>query len=106
MAVCALLRPFIVIALTISFESALAADPSSGKALVTRWCTSCHLVEPNQKGPTSEAPPFTEVAKLPGFSADKLAFFLLDPHPKMPDMGLSRIEAANIAAYIETLIGR
>jgi hypothetical protein len=29
--------------------------------------------------------------------------FLLDPHPKMPDMGLSRAEAAALAAYISTL---
>jgi hypothetical protein len=29
--------------------------------------------------------------------------FLLDPHAKMPDMGLSRTEAADLAAYIATL---
>jgi hypothetical protein len=28
---------------------------------------------------------------------------LLDPHPKMPDMALSRAEAADLAAYIATL---
>jgi hypothetical protein len=32
-----------------------------------------------------------------------LAFFLLDPHPKMPDMALSRREADDLAAYIEGL---
>jgi hypothetical protein len=29
-----------------------------------------------------------------------LAFFLLTPHPRMPDMNLSRSEAADLAAYI------
>jgi hypothetical protein len=29
--------------------------------------------------------------------------FLLDPHPKMPDMGLSRSDAADLASYIATL---
>jgi hypothetical protein len=29
-----------------------------------------------------------------------LALFLLLPHPKMPDMSLSRSEAADLAAYI------
>jgi hypothetical protein len=29
--------------------------------------------------------------------------FLLDPHPKMPDMSLTRTEAADIAAYIGSL---
>jgi hypothetical protein len=33
----------------------------------------------------------------------KTSLFLLDPHPKMPDMGLSRAEAAALAAYISTL---
>jgi hypothetical protein len=28
---------------------------------------------------------------------------LLDPHPKMPDMGLSRREAEDLAAYIASL---
>jgi len=32
-----------------------------------------------------------------------VALFLLVPHPRMPDMNLSRGEAADIAAYIATL---
>jgi hypothetical protein len=40
---------------------------------------------------------------MPGLDAAKIAHFLLDPHPKMPDMSLSRTEAADIAAYIATL---
>jgi hypothetical protein len=40
---------------------------------------------------------------MPGFDAGRVALFLLDPHPKMPDMGLSRTEAADLAAYIATL---
>jgi hypothetical protein len=34
------------------------------------------------------------------FNVEKLAFFLLDPHPVMPNMSLSRNEAQDIAAYI------
>jgi hypothetical protein len=32
------------------------------------------------------------------------AFFLLDPHPKMPNLALSRREADDIAAYIGSLV--
>jgi mono/diheme cytochrome c family protein len=67
------------------------------------WCSSCHLVERGQKGPTTEATPFATVAKRGGFDAAKLAFFLLDPHPKMPNIQLTRSEAADIAAYISIL---
>jgi hypothetical protein len=47
--------------------------------------------------------PFTTIAAKPDFDAAKLAYFLLDPHPKMPNMQLSRTEAADLAAYIASL---
>jgi mono/diheme cytochrome c family protein len=83
--------------------SALAADSDHGKTLAQRWCVSCHVVEPAQNNATTDAPPFTSVAKRPDFNESKLAFFLLDPHPKMPNMQLSRDDAADIAAYIASL---
>lgn len=82
---------------------AFAVDARNGAALAKQWCSSCHLVERGQKGSTTEATPFATVARRPGFNVGKLAFFLLDPHPKMPNMQLSRNEAADLAAYISTL---
>lgn len=38
-----------------------------------------------------------------GFDASKIANFLRDPHPKMPDMQLSTEEASDLAAYILSL---
>ncbi len=83
--------------------TAWAADAGNGQVLARRWCASCHLVAPDEKGPAGEAPPFASVAKRPDFDARKLAAFLLNPHPKMPDMNLTRSEAADLAAYISTL---
>jgi hypothetical protein len=40
---------------------------------------------------------------MPNLDASKIALFLLNPHPKMPDMSLTRDEAADLAAYIVTL---
>lgn len=80
-----------------------AGDARHGEVLAQRWCATCHVVEPGQKGPTSEAPPFASVAERPDFDARALAFFLLNPHPKMPDMNLSRSEAEDLAAYTATL---
>ena len=80
-----------------------AADASNGKRLAERWCTGCHLVSSSQSTATDQVPPFASIAKMPDFSAAKVALFLLDPHPKMPDMSLSRTEAADLAAYIATL---
>lgn len=83
--------------------AALAADAGNGERLAQRWCAPCHVVAPGQRGATSEAPPFATIASRPDFDASRLAFFLLEPHPKMPNMGLSRTDAADLAAYIATL---
>jgi len=83
--------------------AAAAADAMNGQRLAERWCASCHIVEPNQKAGSTQAPPFSEVAKRPHLDAPTIALFLLNPHPKMPDMNLSRIEAGDIAAYIVSL---
>jgi hypothetical protein len=48
--------------------------------------------------------PRSQIAKTPGFDAAKIALFLLDPHPKMPDMGRCLGQnAVDLAAYIATL---
>lgn len=83
---------------------AFAADPANGRRLAERWCQACHVVTPSQvRAATDQAPPFATIAKTPDFDAAKIALFLLDPHPKMPDMALSRSEAADLAAYIVSL---
>jgi hypothetical protein len=46
---------------------------------------------------------FDAIAHKSDFTAEKVAFFLLDPHPKMPNFPLSRNEAADLAAYIGSL---
>jgi cytochrome c2 len=84
-------------------QPVLAADARNGERLARRWCEPCHVVATDQREVTGEAPPFASVAKRPGFDAARIAMFLLDPHPKMPDMSLTRNEAADLAAYIATL---
>jgi mono/diheme cytochrome c family protein len=85
-------------------SSVFAADPSNGRRLAHRWCEACHVVTPTQRrAATDQAPPFATMAKRPDFDAAKIALFLLEPHPKMPDMGLSRSDAADLAAYIVSL---
>jgi len=82
-------------------QPALAADASNGQRLAMRWCAACHVVSNAQREANTDAPPFEEIAKR--FSEPGLTTFLLDPHAKMPDMNLTRFEAADIAAYVSTL---
>jgi mono/diheme cytochrome c family protein len=84
-------------------SQALAADAYHGGELAKRWCATCHLVASDQKQASADVPTFASIAARSDFSPEKVAFFLLDPHPKMPNFSLSRSEAADIAAYISSL---
>ena len=90
------------IALAALSSAAAAADAANGGTLAKRWCTACHVVASDQQRGDTQAPPFSAVADKLGFDPGKLALFLLEPHPKMPNMNLSRNEAADLAAYIAT----
>lgn len=81
-------------------QAAVAADVANGEKLAKRWCAACHVVAADQKSGNTQVAPFSAIAKVPNFDAAKLALYLLTPHPKMPDMSLSRSEAADLAAYI------
>ena len=82
---------------------ALSANAAHGEKLAKRWCASCHIVANDQTRGADNAPPFASIATMPGFSAKKIAQFLMDPHPKMPDMQLSRNETRDLGAYIASL---
>lgn len=82
---------------------AAAADAENGREIAQRWCAECHLVAAGQARANADVASFASLAKRPDFDAARLAFFLLDPHPKMPNMSLTRAEATDLAAYIAKL---
>jgi mono/diheme cytochrome c family protein len=82
---------------------AAPADPVNGERLAKQWCASCHIVAADQARGADNVPAFAGVAKTPGFNAQNLGQFLLNPHPKMPDMQLTRDEARDLGAYIASL---
>ena len=84
-------------------EPASAADVGAGRELAHRWCASCHAVSLDQPQMNADVPSFPAIAIKAGLNAQALAFFLLEPHPKMPSMSLTRTEASDIAAYIASL---
>ena len=86
---------------SIAGTGAYAADAFKGEALAKRWCAACHIVASDQQRGTTQAPPFSAVAGKPEFNERTLAYFLLVPHPRMPDMNLTRNEAADLAAFIK-----
>jgi len=101
------MRPFFavtILALALGAAGAArAADADHGLVIAKRWCAACHVVSDDQTHGQDIPPPFAAIAKIDGFGADKIAQFLLDPHPRMPDMQLTRQEAQDLAAYIASL---
>jgi mono/diheme cytochrome c family protein len=48
-----------------------------GEQLARRWCSGCHLVAADQRQASADVPPFSVIARMPNFSPEKVAFFLL-----------------------------
>ena len=95
---------FAVVILAALSAPGWSADADNGKALALQWCSACHLVSEDQdRASSASLPSFYDIAKDPGWTEEKLATFLADPHPQMPNMTLGNIEIANLASYIESL---
>jgi mono/diheme cytochrome c family protein len=92
-----------VAAIGLGAPPVMAADAAHGGDLAKRWCASCHLVNGDQKQASADVPSFASIAARSDFSPEKVAYFLLDPHPKMPNFPLDRAEAADISAHIGSL---
>jgi mono/diheme cytochrome c family protein len=84
--------------------SSAAPPPSAarGKIIAQRWCAECHVVTPDQTRAKADVPTFGEIAVRREKAAVPIEQFLMNPHPKMPDMQLTRAEVADIVAYIKT----
>ncbi|PPQ38984.1 Cytochrome c553 [Rhodoblastus acidophilus] len=95
-------RAALALVLTLATTVPLAAaDIASGKKIAQRWCAACHVVAMDQNRASVDVPTFCDIAQRK--SGEQLRTFLIDPHPKMPDMSLTRGEIADIVAYIESL---
>ena len=77
------------------------ADAQRGKQFASRICAFCHAVfEGHSRDP--DAPPFRSIATSREFH-EKGAALLSEPHPKMPNLGLTQEQIDDVAAYIRSL---
>ena len=85
------------------FGQGLTGDAERGGLLAERWCSTCHIVSDTQEQATTEAPTFQSIAERSPEAIDALAAFLMDPHPPMPDLSLTREDIRDLLSYIESL---
>ena len=97
--------PIALLILSTSAQAQSRGNPDSGLRLARQWCAGCHIVEPAGRGGDA-GPPFAQVANSPDRTPTTLRAWLNDPHPPMPNLGLTRTEIDDIVAYIDSLQGR
>ena len=86
-----------------SFGQSLTGNVQEGGQIAERWCSACHLVSDRQERVPIDAPTFMSIAERSHEAIDALAGFLMDPHPPMPDLSLTREEIRHLLAYIASL---
>lgn len=81
-----------------------AGDATEGRAIASRWCTSCHNIGGEAKPSASDTiPTFDSIAQRPELNRVQLETWIGNPHPPMPNLNLTRVEIDNLVTYIESL---
>jgi mono/diheme cytochrome c family protein len=83
---------------------AQAQDPAEGVPLAKAWCAGCHAIDAEGAG-NEIAPRFETIMSERGRSEEWLEAWLSVPHETMPNLSLSRLEIANLVAYLNSLRG-
>lgn len=80
-------------------------EAARGLAFAQQRCAECHGVTPDTLSPNPESPPFEDIANRSGLTEETLGQFLIDSHnfPTAMDFTVSRVEAADLAAWMVTL---
>jgi len=89
------------------FNSGLAQrapDPIEGENIAENLCSSCHIVGTSASGVVNaDVPSFTSIANSPDQTLERIIRKIVIPHQPMPDLQLTRLEIADVAAYILSL---
>ena len=82
--------------------AAATGNADAGRQLVLRSCTSCHATSTTTAASDS-APPLSFVARDNKQRPAWVRGWLMDPHPPMPGIMLSRQQIDDIIAYLNSL---
>ncbi len=82
-----------------------AGNAAAGRQLVMRSCTTCHAPE-GATTATDGAPPLSFVARDNKQNPAWIRGWLMDPHPPMPGIMLSRQQVDDIVAFLNALPDR
>jgi mono/diheme cytochrome c family protein len=80
----------------------LPGNAEAGKQLVLNSCTACHAPMGTTHA-SDQAPPLSFLAHDNKSHPEWVHAWLMDPHPPMPEIMLSRQQIADVMAYLATL---
>ena len=89
-------------ALCFAYPAYAAGNADAGRQLVMRSCITCHATAGAAKA-TDGAPPLSFVARDNKQNPAWIRGWLMDPHPPMPGIMLSRQQIDDIVAYLNAL---
>jgi cytochrome c len=92
----------LVFAAAPSYAATNAGSANAGRDLVLRSCISCHAVSETTKA-SDGAPPLSFIARDNKERPAWIRGWLMDPHPPMPGIMLSRQQINDIIAYLDSL---
>jgi cytochrome c len=92
----------LLLATPAAYAATNAGNANAGRDLVLRSCTSCHAVNETIKA-SDGAPPLSFIARDNKQRPAWIRGWLMDPHPPMPGIMLSRQQINDIIAYLDSL---
>ncbi len=90
------------IATPAAYAATGTGSANAGRDLILRSCTSCHAVSETTKA-SDGAPPLSFIARDNKQRPAWIRGWLMDPHPPMPGIMLSRQQINDIIAYLDSL---
>jgi len=97
-----LLLHAVAVCFLVPTNASAAGDASAGLLLARQWCTGCHVVDAAGSG-SDAAPAFPLIAREHGADQSWIRTWLTAPHPRMPNLNLSRTEIDDINSYLQSL---
>jgi cytochrome c len=85
-----------------TYAATSAGNANAGRDLVLRSCTSCHAVSETTRA-SDGAPPLSYIARDNKERPAWIRGWLMDPHPPMPGIMLSRQQINDVIAYLDSL---
>jgi mono/diheme cytochrome c family protein len=95
-------KTFLAAFLIFTAPAHAAGDMDAGRQLVETSCSSCHLVGSTGSG-SDVAPSFARIAKAKKGDPSWTRAWLMDPHPPMKGINLTRQQIDDVVAYLRSL---